>query len=299
MSVPMAFIGVIIIWSTTPLAIKWSREGTGFLAGVSARMLIGVALCLLILLLMRVKLPLHRAALRTYFAAGAGLYGAMTSAYWGAQFIPSGMISVLFGLTPVVTGILAAILLSENSLGLNKVGGMLVGLVGLVVVFGSDGLSGDEAIFGVFAMLLSVIVHSVSAVMVKHIGAHLSGVVTTTGALLVAVPAYIITWLIFDGDVPVDVPERTMASIIYLGVFGSALGFALYFYVLREVDVSRVALIPLVTPVIALMMGYWFNDEMLDASALLGSGLILSGLVFYQWGGQLMLRLKLASVRRK
>src|SRR5512139_3832922 len=41
MSVPAAFLGVILIWSTTPLAIKWSAEGGGFLFGVSARMLLG------------------------------------------------------------------------------------------------------------------------------------------------------------------------------------------------------------------------------------------------------------------
>ena len=42
MSVPLAYIGVIIIWSTTPLAIKWSGGDAGFLFGVTARMLIGL-----------------------------------------------------------------------------------------------------------------------------------------------------------------------------------------------------------------------------------------------------------------
>jgi len=44
MSVPAAYLGVIIIWSTAPLAIKWSGEDTGFLLGVSRRMLIGALL---------------------------------------------------------------------------------------------------------------------------------------------------------------------------------------------------------------------------------------------------------------
>ncbi|HID49904.1 MAG TPA: EamA family transporter, partial [Chromatiales bacterium] len=49
MSVPAAYVGIIIVWSTTPLAIKWSGEGAGFLFGVSARMLLGAVVCLLLL----------------------------------------------------------------------------------------------------------------------------------------------------------------------------------------------------------------------------------------------------------
>ncbi len=44
-SVPAAFIGVVFIWSTTPLAIKWSSDGAGFLFGVGARMLLGLFVC--------------------------------------------------------------------------------------------------------------------------------------------------------------------------------------------------------------------------------------------------------------
>lgn len=59
MSVPTAFIGVIIIWSTTPLAIKWSTEGPGFLFGVTSRMVIGVVLCILLMQALRIRMPWH------------------------------------------------------------------------------------------------------------------------------------------------------------------------------------------------------------------------------------------------
>ena len=44
MSVPAAYLGIILIWSTTPLAVKWSGEGPGYLFGVTARMVIGALL---------------------------------------------------------------------------------------------------------------------------------------------------------------------------------------------------------------------------------------------------------------
>lgn len=78
MSVPAAFIDVVLIWATTPLAIQWSSEGAGFLFGVTARMLLGVLLCLLLVTLFGRGMRWHRRALLTYLVAGAGVWGAMS-----------------------------------------------------------------------------------------------------------------------------------------------------------------------------------------------------------------------------
>ena len=169
MSVPAAYLGIIIIWSTTPLAIKWSGEEVGFLFGVASRMLIGAAVCTLLLLLLARKLPWHREARQTYLAAGLGIYGAMLSVYWGAQYIPSGLISVLFGLTPIVTGVIAAIWLQERSLTASKLAGIFLGIVGLIIIFSSGVELSDGAVYGIAAVLLAVVLHSVSAVWVKSI----------------------------------------------------------------------------------------------------------------------------------
>lgn len=57
MSVPAAYLGVILIWSTTPLTIKWSGEGVGFLFGVTGRMALGAALCVALIKLLRIDFP--------------------------------------------------------------------------------------------------------------------------------------------------------------------------------------------------------------------------------------------------
>ena len=54
------------------------------------------------------------------------------------------------------------------------------------------------------------------------------------------------------------------------------LGFALYYYVLRHVEATRVALITLITPVLALMLGHLLNGEALQAESVLGTASILS-----------------------
>ena len=284
MSVPAAYIGIIIIWSTTPLAIKWSAEGSGFLFGVSSRMLIGVAVSTLIMLLLTRKIAWHREAVKTYVAAGVAIYGAMTSVYWGSQYIPSGLISVVFGLTPIVTGILAAFWLNERSLTLSKLSGITLGIVGLVMIFNSGIQLGQDAFYGIAAVLFAVLLHSASAVWVKSISSSLPALDVTNGGLLIAAPLYLLTWWLFDGSWPEQVTDRAWLSIIYLAVFGSVLGFFMYFYVLKHIDASRVALVTLITPVLALLLGATLNNEQIDVIVWLGTTLILMGMVLYQWG---------------
>ncbi|HEB58892.1 MAG TPA: DMT family transporter [Gammaproteobacteria bacterium] len=286
MSVPAAFVGVILIWSTTPLAIKWSSEGIGFLFAISARMLIGVLLCYAVLRLLRGRLPWHRKAVQTYLASGVAIYGAMTSVYWGAQFIPSGLVSVIFGMTPIFTGVMAALWLGERIGTLPRLLGVALGIAGLVVVFGHDLFATHlepQALWGMAAVLLATFLHSMSMVLVKGIGAGLPAVTGTTGGLLVSTPALLLTWWLAGGVLPEAPPPRAIGAIVYLGVFGSALGFVLFFYALRHLEAGRMALIPLITPVLALLLGYLLADEVIPGERLAGAALILFGLLVFEW----------------
>ena len=100
MSVPAAYLGVILIWSTTPLGIQWSAQGASFSFAVMARMLIGLAICLLLLRVTRTVFPFTPAARQLYAISGLSLFVSMLLTYWGALHIPSGLISVIFGLSP-------------------------------------------------------------------------------------------------------------------------------------------------------------------------------------------------------
>lgn len=288
MSVPLAYIGVIIIWSTTPLAIKWSGGDSGFLFGVTARMLIGLIFSsLLIMLVSRRRLPWGAAARKTYLVAGIGIYGAMLSVYWGSQYISSGFISVIFGLTPIITGIMAALWLNERSLTPVKILGVVFGVTGLIVIFSQGIYIGKHAVIGITAVCISVLLHSWSSVWLKKLDVRLTALEITHGGLLVSVPLYLLTWFILQGTWPENFSQRGLGSIVYLGIFGSVLGFVLFFYILKHIDVSRVSLITLITPVMALLLGAALNNEVLNVTVWSGTGLILLGMSFYQWSDKL------------
>ncbi|MES9963337.1 MAG: DMT family transporter [Candidatus Sedimenticola sp. 20ELBAFRAG] len=287
MSVPAAYLGMVLIWTTTPLAIKWSSEGIGPWLGVSARMQIGVFVCLVLVALMSRRMRWYRAARHTYLAAGLGIWGAMSAVYWGVQFIPSGMVSVVFGLAPVVTGLLAALLLNERRFTLFRGFGMLLGITGLMLVFEQSLRLGGQQFPGLLAVLASVVIHSLSAVWIKRIDAGLHPLETTTGALLVAVPLFWVSYGLNTVNVDVQISERAAWSIIYLGAVATAFGFVMYYYVLREVSATAVALATLVTPVLALLLGAWLNQERISVTDMLGASIILAGLASYQWGDRL------------
>jgi len=289
-SVPLAFLATIAIWSTTPLAIKWSAEGSSFIFAVTVRMAIGTAGCLLLLALARGKLYWHKAAVHTYLAAGVGIYGAMSCVYWGSQHISSGQVSVIFGLTPLISGVMAAYLLGEQGLTPIRLLGLTSAMVGLTLIFGNGIHAGYAAILGMLSVFAGVVLHSLSMVLVKRIGAGLPVLSLTSGGMLAALPFYIATWAILDGHIPDTLSQKAAISIVYLGLFGSVMGFVLFYYVLKHVEVSRVGLIPLITPVSALIVGALFNGEIIPTVTWTGTGLILLGMAVYQWAPLLLRR---------
>jgi drug/metabolite transporter (DMT)-like permease len=283
MSAPAAYLVVALIWSTTPLAVKWSAEGAGFLLGAVARMGLAAAFCLALTHGLRLKLPFDRAARQTYAAAAIAVYGAMLCVYWASQHVPSGLIAVLFGLTPFVTALFARWLLDERGLTPAKLGGQVLGLLGLVLIFHEGSALGPRAAEGIAVLLFGIAINALSLVLVKRAGGALSAMSVTTGALLYAAPLFLVTWLVFDGRAPATVPAPALWSILYLGLVASALGFTLFYYLLKRAPASAVALLTLVSPVLALLLGHIVDGERVTPAVWAGTTLVLGGLAVHQW----------------
>ncbi len=283
MSVPVAYLGIILIWATTPLAIQWSSQGAGYAFAVLARMLIGVLIAALVIAFWRIPFPLHARARRAYLVGGLGLFGGMALTYWGARYIHSGLVSVIFGLSPLLAGVFSAIFLGEHSLTRLRVLGLTLAIAGLSVIFLEGGsFGGEHALLGLAALLLAVCIYSGCLVWLKQIGDDSPPLATTLGTLTVSLPLFGLLWLGSGGLWPQDVPIRALGAIVYLGVFGSVIGFALYYYVIRHLDTARVALITLITPVLALLLGRFLNGETVALRLWLGTLMILAGLVLHQ-----------------
>ncbi len=283
MSVQAAYLGIILIWSTTPLTIQWSTQGMSFSLAVLARMTIGLVTALAIMLAGGTRFPLHSRALLAYFVGGLGLFTSMALTYWAARFVHSGLISVMFGLAPLMAGVMATFLLGEKSLTFWKISGTLLGVLGLGVIFLHGGnLGGEHYLTGLTALLLSVFFYSACLVGLKRIGDDSPPLASTVGSLGVSTPLFGLLWFFSDSALPATVPFRSGAAIVYLGVFGSAIAFTMYYYVIKHLRATKISLITLITPVLALMLGNLFNGERITPSLGIGTALILLGLAAHQ-----------------
>ncbi|WP_235185867.1 DMT family transporter [Methylomarinum vadi] len=280
----LSYLCVTLLWATTPLAIKWSAEGAGFIAGAALRMAIGTLCVFLMLIFSRQRLPWHRFALLTYLGVAVQIFGAMMAVYWSSRFIPSGWVSVIFGLTPFMTALLAAFFQQEQSLGWGKLFSYLLGIGGLALMFSSAIDLNVAAIQGMCGVLFGAFLHSLSAVWIKQIDAKLPAMVQVGGGLLLAMPLYLGSWYVYDDvQLPSDMTLRSLIAIVYLGVIATSVGFALYYFVLTHLPATTVALITIIAPVLALLLGFAVNDEELTAKVAAGASLILTALLVHQF----------------
>jgi len=285
MSIPASYLSVILIWATTPLAIKWSAEGYDFSFAVFARMLIGLLVCVALLVMLRIPIPRDRRSLIAYTGAGVVVFLTMTGTYWSARFVPSGLISVIYGLTPLITAILAARFLRERSLTPLKVIGMVLGIAGLAFIFIQPSTLELNRMEGLVVLLLAVTTQATGAIFLKHHSTHLHPMVLNIGSLLVAVPLFMLVWLLSaPGPAASHPPARAQWAVLYLAIFGTTIGFNLYYYLLKQLKASVVSLITLITPVLALIIGVTLNGEVIGTRIALGVAIIIGGLACHQGG---------------
>ena len=292
MSIPAAFMTVVFIWSTTPLGIKWSSAGVGYEFGVAARMTIGLVALLIVVRLWRLAMPLNKHAFKVYFASGLPLFIAMSTVYWSAQHIPSGWIAVVFGLSPLFTSLFATKMLGENAFSGARLFGMILGFSGLMVVFSESFTLSNMALAGIAGVTFAALSQSFGAVWIRSLKPDMHAISITTGGLLIATPLFILNCVV-NGGWPESIPTNTMMSIVYLAVLGTSIGFPLYFYLLKNIQAERVALVTLMTPILALLLGAFLNAELISAKVWVGTAFVLSGLAIYEYGKYLPLPARL------
>lgn len=281
----LAYFGVVLIWATTPLAIQWSSHGVSFSAAALSRMTLAVLIAVVIDLLFRRKLFSYLKNWKLFFAASLGVFPNMPLVYWSAQFIPSGVIAVIFALSPLATGLISWWLLKDNPFTLRRVLSLLIAITGLSLIFHEQWQLNLQALYGVLGILASCFLFSFSSVLVKKITMKQNSpdaFIQATGALIFSLPGLWIFWWIQDGQIPDHLPPtEAWVSILYLTLVGSLIGAVLFFYVLQRMAPGVVALITLMTPLLALCLGNLLANESLTAQAKWGVTLVLSGLVCY------------------
>lgn len=275
------YILLVLIWSSTPLAVVWSVQDLHPMWALTARFVLAAALAYVICKVIRLALPLHKLALQSYIAGSLSLLGAMLLTYMAAPYLASGLISLLFGFAPLVAGLMSYIWTKEQHLFAEQWLGMLIAVLGLGFIC----LSGERAFVqpvGIGLIFLAVLCYVGSMFWVKSIQANLHPLVQTTGSLVISAVGIVLLMPLFWQHLPTHMPSTlTIMAILYSVVVASIIAMLCYFDLVQRLNPSTVALTTVLTPVLALLWGVWFNHEHIGAGVINGVGIVLLGLILY------------------
>jgi drug/metabolite transporter (DMT)-like permease len=289
MQLAAVYIAVLLIWSTTPLGVVWSSESVSPSLALLLRMSIALVLGSVIIKLANIPLSWNKQACRFYGLSAIGVAGGMFFTYMSARTVPSGMISLIFGIAPLLSGLFSQKILAEKPFSLSKKAALLISFIGLFIVCYDRLFSNTSAAsinpFDLLYILLAVTLFSLSGVLIKSVEINMHPVASTVGTLAVSLPFFLVAWWILDGTFnPISYSSKSMWSIVYLGVFASLLGFVSYFYILKRLSASTVSMVTLITPVVAIILGSQLNGEIVTDSLVIGSTFILFGLFIFFFG---------------
>ena len=285
MPVSLAYVTVIIIWATSPLGIVWSTATIEPASALLLRMGLAALTGITLMLILGIKLCLKPKSIQAYAFSSLSMGFGLLCCYIASKYIPSGLMALIFGVGPIFAGYFARIILSEEKFTTLKQLSLLISLIGLGVVCMDNISRGNNTLLGIFWMLSSVILFSLSSVLVKSVKVQLHPLTTTTGSILICFPLYLLSWWLMDGNLNYqDWSSKSIASAVYLGVVGTLIGFLAYYYILQKLSATTVAIVVMITPVLSTALGVLVNGEPFSWNLFVGASLIVFGLSIFQFG---------------
>jgi drug/metabolite transporter (DMT)-like permease len=278
--IALAFASMCLVWGSTWIMIKIGVTAAPPLTVLALRFAIATAVVFALVRAMRLPIPRTRHFLVLSLFLGVVHQAAgYVLVYWAEQYITSGLTAVLFSTMPFAVALIARWML-RDAITLRKAGGAVSGAAGVSLIY-ADSLAtaGTVAALGVALTLLGVFCASLSSVVVKKYANEYHPFVMLLCSIFVGAVIVSILAAAFEHSNPLAYDRATWGSIVYLAIFGSAAGFALFYWVVKRVDVTIVSYQTFIIPVIALVLGGLFLGEALSSRMAAGAALILAGIL--------------------
>ncbi|KRI18266.1 hypothetical protein APC96_01370 [Acinetobacter pittii] len=271
---------LVFIWATTPLAIVCSVSDLHLMWALLLRFFIALPLAVIILLILRTPFPTHRQAVHSYIAGSFSLIGSQIFTYAATQYLSSGMIALMFGLAPIMAGLIGRFAFGQQLYKLQWLG-MAIAVCGLAIICLS-GANQHVHPFGIVLMLISVFVYSFSIFWVKKVNAQIQPMAQATGSILVS-SIFASCFIPFIWQyAPTHLPEaKSLFALIYTVLMASLVAMFCYFKLIQNIQATTLSLTTVITPMLAMMIGAALNHEQLSIMVFVGAFIILSGLFLY------------------
>ncbi|HEV7475493.1 MAG TPA: EamA family transporter [Pyrinomonadaceae bacterium] len=269
------------IWGSTWLFIKLGLNDLPPLTFAGIRFVIAALILFFLILVRRTPLPSRKRDWILLAVTGvlsfSFNYGLV---FWGEQYISSGLAALLQSMLPAFGLVIAHFYLPEERITLPRIAGVVLGVLGVGVIFSNQlQVSGPRALWGSAALVGSALCAAYANVLVKTYGLNLQPTMLAGGQMLFGLVPLLLLGIPLEGN-PLHYHWTPVAvfSLFYLAIVGTVVAFVLYYWLMRNMDVTKTMLIALVTPVTAVILGMLVLKEEMHWRTLIGGVMIISGI---------------------
>jgi drug/metabolite transporter (DMT)-like permease len=269
------------IWGSTWLFIKLGLNDLPPLTFAGIRFVIAAIILFSLIAVRRVPLPRKRRDLMLLALTGVLSFSLNYGlVFWGEQYISSGLAALLQSTLPAFGLIIAHYYLPRERITLPRMLGVLLGVLGVGVIFSNQlQVSGPRALWGSAALVVSAFCAAYANVLVKTYGLNLQPSVLAAGQMVFGLIPLLMIGIPLEGN-PLKFHWTPIAliSLLYLAIVGTVIAFLAYYWLMRNMDVTKTMLIALVTPVVAVVLGMLILKEEIHWRTLFGGAMIMSGI---------------------
>ena len=197
--------------------------------------------------------------------------------FTGLSMIDASLGGIIVQLEVPFSVLLAFIIFRERP-GLLRIIGMTVSFIGIALIAGKPSLSGE--LEGILLTASGALVWAIGQIMYKRISSQINGLTGIAWIGVIAAPQMLIGSMIFETgqvDALMNASWVGWASVVYLGLIMTVVGYGIWFSVLARNPVSHVMPVLLVLPVFTVLFSVLLLDERPSLEVLLGGVTILAG----------------------
>lgn len=274
--IPILYFTLVMIWGSTWISIKVSVGETPFLMASFRFFIAGLGLVLVQKLRKRSIFP-DRGDWHLIAALGVGnFFFGYGLTYWGMQFVDSNITSILWATLPVMIAVFAHRMLKNEKITAANLFSLVGSIIGTLFIFDITGTNFDpEAAVGMIFILVSILAAAYPNVLYKRQGRHLDPVSANASAMLIGAVLLLISGSLFESWTRIQIDRTVIGATLYLAIFGSAIGFTMYFWLVNRVTIVKMSYTTFLIPILASVWGWVLLGEALSGSALIGGVIII------------------------
>ncbi len=287
MKTVLIWLLLCLIWGTTWIFIKIGLDDLPPITFAAARFLLAVAILYVVIRIQNIPLPKTAKEWRLIALTGVLQFSINYSlVFWSEQHITSGLAAVLQATITVFGLILAWFFLPNERITKLKIIAVAIGIVGVTVIFYDQlKLQSLMAFLGSVAIVIGAYAAAQASILVKAKGGAIHPAALVFGQMVCGLPLILIYSLIAEGDPRnFNWTWRVIGCVLYLTIAGTIAAFWLYYWLLEKIESTKAMMISLVTPLIAVIIGWAVLGETLPPQTGLGGLLIIGsiGLIVFR-----------------